>query len=283
MTLSTNIELSGGRVPRLIYGTAWKEEETEPLTALALRQGFRGIDTANQRKHYYEEGVGRALADALAQGIVARDDLFVQTKFTFAAGQDYRLPYDPAAAIETQVRQSLASSQEHLRREAIDSFVLHGPTTHHGLAAADWEAWRAMEALHQEGKVLHLGVSNVSLPQLQSLFSEARVAPSFVQNRCYAVRGWDRAIRAFCRDNGAVYQGFSLLTANRQVLAHEAVVRIAGRYDGTPAQVVVAFALAVGMIVLTGTTSAVHMQHDLDALALPLTPAEIEQIEALAG
>ena len=63
------------RVPRFLYGTAWKEERTQPLPELALRQGFRGIDTANQRRHYHEAAVGRAVAAALAGGLVAREDL----------------------------------------------------------------------------------------------------------------------------------------------------------------------------------------------------------------
>lgn len=53
--------LDGVRVPRFLYGTAWKEDETQRLTELALGQGFRGIDTANQRKHYHEAAVGRAV------------------------------------------------------------------------------------------------------------------------------------------------------------------------------------------------------------------------------
>jgi diketogulonate reductase-like aldo/keto reductase len=106
--------IDGVRVPRFIYGTAWKADETTRLTALALDQGFRGIDTANQRKHYHEAGVGRGIAEAVKSGLVARDDLFVQTKFTFRRGQDHRLPYDPKAPISDQVAQSFARSLENL-------------------------------------------------------------------------------------------------------------------------------------------------------------------------
>ena len=89
------LSIDGVRVPRFLYGTAWKEDETQRLTELALRQGFRGIDTANQRRHYHEAAVGQAVAASVASGLVARDDLFLQTKFTFRRGQDHRLPYDP--------------------------------------------------------------------------------------------------------------------------------------------------------------------------------------------
>src|SRR5919106_6346039 len=113
-------------VPRFIYGTAWKENETERLTRLALEAGYRGIDTANQRRHYFEAGVGAAVARAIADGLLQRADLFLQTKFTYVDGQDHRLPYDPNADIATQVRQSFASSLEHLQVDSIDSYVLHG-------------------------------------------------------------------------------------------------------------------------------------------------------------
>src|SRR5205823_13434397 len=93
------LSIEGVRVPRFLYGTAWKEDETERLTALALRQGFRGIDTANQRRHYHEAAVGRAVTAAVESGLVTRDDLFLQTKFTFRGGQDHRLPYDPDAPV----------------------------------------------------------------------------------------------------------------------------------------------------------------------------------------
>src|SRR5689334_17727405 len=96
------LSIDGVRVPRFLYGTAWKEDETQRLTGLALRQGFRGIDTANQRRHYHEAAVGQAVAAAVASGLVARDALFLQTKFTFRPGQDDRLPYDPEAPIRTQ-------------------------------------------------------------------------------------------------------------------------------------------------------------------------------------
>src|SRR3954454_18788684 len=99
----TDLTLDGVRAPRFLYGTAWKEADTERLTALARRHGFRGIDTANQRRHYHEAAVGRAVAAAVTDGAVTRADLFLHTKFTFRRGQDHRLPYDPDAPVATQV------------------------------------------------------------------------------------------------------------------------------------------------------------------------------------
>ena len=276
------ITLDGVTVPRFLYGTAWKETQTARLVELALRQGFHGIDTANQRKHYDEAAVGQAVAGARDTGLLERADLFLQTKFTFRGGQDQRLPYDPAAPIATQVAQSFALSLAHLGVATIDSYLLHGPTTSAGLTADDWQAWEAIESLHQSGQARLIGVSNFSLEQLQMLCSAARVPPHFVQNRCYAVCGWDHEVRRFCQENGMHYQGFSLLTANRVVLRSPAVQQIAARYARTPAQIVFRFALDVGMIPLTGTTTAEHMKTDLGVFDFQLQPDEITKIEHLA-
>ena len=271
----------GVRVPRFLYGTAWKEDETERLTTLALQSGFRGIDTANQRKHYHEAAVGKAVASAIGSGLVARDDLFLQTKFTFLDGQDHRLPYDPKAPVATQVEQSFASSLDHLGVDVIDSYVLHGPSRRDGLTPTDWEAWRAMEAIHQTGRTRVLGVSNIRLEQLALLCDGARVRPRFVQNRCYAASGWDREVRAFCTTNDIVYQGFSLLTANRGATEHRELIRIAKRYGRTAAEIVFRFALDVGMLPLTGTTDGEHMRCDLGVLDFRLDPDEVKRIDRL--
>src|ERR1700691_6026050 len=124
-------------VPDFLYGTAWKEDRTPALVELALRTGFRGTDTANQRRHYFEAGVGQGLAAAYRAGVVSRADLFLQTKFTYRPGQDHRLPYDPAASLSVQVAQSMASSLEHLGTDYVDSFVLHGPASGYGWADAE--------------------------------------------------------------------------------------------------------------------------------------------------
>jgi diketogulonate reductase-like aldo/keto reductase len=268
--------------PELLYGTAWKEERTAALTELALRTGFRGIDTANQRRHYVEAGVGEGLAAAYRAGVVTRDELFLQTKFTSQPGQDHRLPYDPRAPLATQVAQSLASSLEHLGTDHVDSYVLHGPASGQGWSRHDAEVWAAMAKERDAGRARLLGVSNVSLRHLVQMVESGAEAPAFVQNRCFARFGWDHHVRAFCRDRGIGYQGFSLLTANPEALQHPLVLAIAARNGATPAQVVFRFARAVGMLPLTGTSDAEHMRQDLASGDLTISADEVRAIEALA-
>ncbi len=268
-------------IPDFLYGTAWKEDRTAALTELAVRTGFRGIDTANQRRHYDEAGAGEGLRAVYHAGIVTRADLFLQTKFTYPSGQDHRLPYDASANLSTQVAQSLASSLEHFETDYVDSFILHGPSSGYGWTDWDSEVWTAMLKEREAGRARRLGVSNVSIRHLRQMVSLHPEAPAFVQNRCFARMGWDREVRAFCRERNIRYQGFSLLTANPQVVRHPAVARIAARLNATIPQVIFRFAQAIGMLPLTGTTDAAHMQQDLASRELALTEEEMAAIGQL--
>jgi diketogulonate reductase-like aldo/keto reductase len=270
-------------LPDFLYGTAWKEDRTPALTELALRTGFRAIDTANQRKHYFEDGVGHGLAAAYREGLVTRADLFLQTKFTYRQGQDHRLPYDPLASLAIQVAQSMASSLEHLGTDHVDSFVLHGPSSNHDWTDDDSEVWEAMRKERDAGRARLLGVSNVSLRHLKRLKAEHSELPAFVQNRCYARFGWDRAVRALCGEHKIVYQGFSLLTANQEILTHPLIDKFAAILKATPAQVIFSFSRAIGILPLTGTSNAEHMKQDLASRDLVLPPDAVHAIESLSG
>jgi diketogulonate reductase-like aldo/keto reductase len=269
------------RAPNFMYGTAWKEDRTGSLTELALRAGFRAIDTANQRKHYFEAGVGEVLASVYAAGFVARKDLFLQTKFTYQRGQDHRLPYDPNATLSTQVAQSMASSLEHLRTDYVDSYVLHGPSDY-VWNDDDSEVWQAMVKERDAGRTRLLGVSNVSLQHLGDMIDLGLEAPAFVQNRCFARTGWDREVRAFCREHKTVYQGFSLLTANVETLRHPLIAALAERKEASVAQIIFTFARQIGVLSLTGTSKVEHMEQDLASRAIELSTDEVLTIENLA-
>jgi len=277
------IQHRGLTIPTFLYGTAWKENQTEALAYNAIKAGFLGIDTANQRRHYFEAGVGKAVKQAIDEQLVQRSELFLQTKFTFVSSQDDRLPYDPKADYTTQVQQSFASSLEHLQTDYLDSYVLHGPAVRDGLSDVDWEVWQAMESLYKSGVVRLLGVSNVSYGQLQTLIKHSQIKPAFVQNRCYARSQWDAKIRQLCLENDAIYQGFSLLTANTTALQKPKITGIAKRLSCTVPQLVFRFALQLGMMPLTGTSSEKHMNADLASYGLELNPSDIAIIEQIAS
>ena len=273
------ISPAGVRIPGIVYGTAWKKEQTAALVEQALTLGFRGLDTAGQPKHYDEAGVGAGMARALPSGL-DRQEIFLQSKFTPIDGQDpRRLPYDPKASLSEQVAQSFANSLRNLRTDYLDSLILHSPLPDR---KALLEVWRALECIVEAGGARQLGISNLYDPeQLADLYQMARIKPAVVQNRFYAQTGYDREIREFCRRQGMLYQSFWTLTANAALLAHERVQDLARAYRRTPAQIFYRYLTQIGIIPLIGTTSTRHMQEDLAIFEFELLASECEKMREL--
>ena len=268
------------RVPRIIYGTAWKKDATEKLVRLALQNGFRGIDTACQPKHYHEAGVGAGVAASLRKDGLTRADLYIQTKFTALAGQDpNRTPYDPKAPLADQVAQSIATSLKNLQTDYLDCVLLHSPMS---TMAQTLSVWSTLESFVDQGQVRQLGISNCyRVAELESLYRGARIKPAVLQNRFYADTHYDREIRRYCFRNQLIYQSFWTLTANPHLLTHKMVTAMAATHNRTTAQILFRYLITIGVVPLTGTTSEVHMRDDLDIFSFGLTNDEQSAIDAL--
>jgi diketogulonate reductase-like aldo/keto reductase len=270
---------AGVKMPGIIYGTAWKKDQTADLVVQAVQAGFRGVDTAGQPKHYSEPQVGTALNRLSGLGI-AREALFLQTKFTPLAGQDpQQVPYDKNAPIESQIAQSFEKSLKNLQTDYVDSLLLHSPLTPHTLLM---RAWKAMEAIHQAGGARQLGISNCyDTNVIHTLHADAAVKPATIQNRFYADTGYDAGLRRWCGDHGVLYQSFWTLTANPHVLSSPTVRSLAQQYEKTEAQIFFRFVSQAGIVPLTGTTSAPHMREDLDIFDFELAAEDFEQVRPL--
>eukprot|EP00747_Dinoflagellata_sp_TGD_P037349 gnl/TRDRNA2_/TRDRNA2_139023_c0_seq1.p1 gnl/TRDRNA2_/TRDRNA2_139023_c0~~gnl/TRDRNA2_/TRDRNA2_139023_c0_seq1.p1 ORF type:complete len:368 (+),score=60.96 gnl/TRDRNA2_/TRDRNA2_139023_c0_seq1:51-1106(+) len=266
MAAATVHDRRGVPMPGLVYGTAWKKERTTDLVLKALRAGFRGVDTACQPKHYSEDLVGAAVERAAIEGI-ARDMIWLQTKYTPVGGQDHRVPYDQNAPLAQQVAQSFNVSKKNLRTDYIDSLVLHGPMDTH---YENMQVWRAFEAIVDRGEVGQIGICNCyDLPMLQRIVQEARIKPSVVQNRFYDRTGFDEGLRRWCRANGIAYQSFWTLNANKKAMDHPEFQKVATAHSRTPEQIMFRFCLDEGISPLTGTCSEKHMEQDLEVLDDP--------------
>lgn len=271
-------------IPTIIYGTAWKKDQTARFVEQALRQGFRAIDTACQPRHYHEKGVGDAIDKVLSENIIpglTREQLFLQTKFTPPNGQDLKtIPYDPNAPIVDQVRTSFATSLRNLRTTYLDSLVLHSPME---TLDKTIEVWRVFEELYKEGNVRHLGISNTyNLRILRALYDVAEIKPSFVQNRFYRDSGYDKELRLFCDENNIKYQSFWTLTANPHILQSDEMNGLVAKYGKTPQQLFFKYVQSKGIVPLTGTTDANHMAQDLEVTSsLSLTEDDIATIDKL--
>lgn len=258
------------RTPPLLYGTAWKKDRTRQLVSQALQCGFMGIDTAAQPKHYQEDLVGAGIRDALNNGHVQRDQLYIQTKFTSTNGQDSQnMPYDATLSITDQLNASVASSLHNLRHHEkatekayLDCLVLHSPFPS---MVQTQEVWRAMES-HVPHTVRTLGISNTYRSSvLEELYNFATIKPSVIQNRFYQDSGYDHDIRLFCKDRGIVYQSFWTLTANPHLLRSGPIDLIAKRVGVSEAVALYGLVLGLGNVsVLNGTTNLKRMKEDLE-------------------
>lgn len=270
-TTSENVKM-----PKIIYGTAWKKDRTEELVIKAIELGFRGIDTACQPKHYNEPLVGKALEKLQKMGI-QRESIFLQTKFTSVNGQDpNNIPYDKNAPLETQVAQSFEVSKKNLKTKYVDSLVLHSPM---GSTSLNNKVWLAMEKIYQEGGAKQLGISNCyDLKVLKDLYKNSKVKPSVVQNRFYSQSGYDKELRAFCSDNGIIYQSFWTLTANPNILGSIELKTISEKFKKTTAQVFFRFLTQIGIAPLTGTCTETHMKEDLNIFDFELSKKDMDII-----
>ena len=273
------ITLAGVKMPRIIYGTAWKKDRTADLVVQAVQAGFRGIDTAGQPKHYNEPLVGEALNRLKAFGF-QREDLYLQTKFTPLPGQDPRqVPYDIDAPVELQVSQSFTTSQKNLQTEYLDSFVLHSPMSPHALLM---KIWSAMETIQKAGGARQLGISNCyDIEVMRSLYADADVKPAVLQNRFYQETVYDAELRRWCSEHGVIYQSFWTLTANPHILASNTVRTIAQKYGKTEAQIFFRYLTQTGIVPLTGTSSDQHMREDLSIFDFELNAEDLKIVSLL--
>ncbi|RGP80355.1 hypothetical protein FLONG3_1504 [Fusarium longipes] len=267
--LAKDLTLKGSStaMPKLVYGTAWKKERSADLVYTAIKHGFRGVDTAGQPKHYNEKGVGQGVQRAIKDGIIKREGLFLQTKFSPPGNQAENAPYDFDAPVVDQVHQSIQSSLNYFTIEGeepyFDSVLLHSPlrTLEDTIAA-----WKTLET-YVPHKIRNLGISNTTLPILKALDDAAIVKPSVVQNRFYPDTRFEVELRAYCRQREIAFQSFWTLSANPRLAASKPVKAIAEKAQVAP--VAAYYALIVGLdgvTVLDGTTTESHMKDDLEGI-----------------
>jgi diketogulonate reductase-like aldo/keto reductase len=264
----------------MIYGTAWKKNDTARLVALAIESGFRAIDTACQPKHYNEKQVGIGISNALDALGLTREDIFIQTKFTPVNGQDLNnIPYNPNDSLQKQICDSLEVSLANLQTSYIDSLILHSPIIP---LEETMKAWSVFESFVEKGLVKQIGISNCyDLEILEYLYKHSKIKPKALQNRFYEHSGYDKELRAFCDTHNITYQSFWSLTANPHILNSKTLYEIALKHNKTPQQVFYRFLTQINITPLNGTTSQNHMKEDLSIGNFELNSKEIQSINEL--
>lgn len=270
--------LNGVKNPLQIYGTAWKKDRTAELVELALENGFRGIDTACQPRHYKEPLVG----EGIKRSGLNRSDLFIQTKFTPFDGQDPDdCPYDPSFSLEDQIKKSHSVSLENLKTDYLDSLVLHSPLR---TLEETLKAWSVLESFVEAGTVKQIGISNCYDPKFfMLLFKQAKIKPSVLQNRFYQETDYDKELRDFCHNTGVYYQSFWTVNANSHVWQNPYVLDLAEKLQKSPIQIYFRALIHRKVHPLYGTTNPDHMNEVMELMNFSLEKEHCDEIQAIAG
>lgn len=250
----------GTTIPQLGYGV-WQvpDDEAQPAVEEALRVGYRLVDTA--AIYGNERGVGRAIA---ASG-VPREEIYLTTKL-WNADQGYDSAF-----------RAYEASQARLGVDVIDLYLIHwaAPPLDRYV-----EAWKGLVALQQQGAVRSIGVSNFHAPHLQRIIDATGVTPVVNQVEAHPylqieqLRAWDTA-------HQIATEAWSPLGSGRGLLEDPVLAEIAARRDATPAQVVLAWHLAQGNIVIPKSVTPSRIAENWASLGVHLEPEDIDAIEGL--
>ncbi|QCP00514.1 aldo/keto reductase [Arthrobacter sp. 24S4-2] len=248
---------NGVQIPQLGFGVFQvPPEETQRIVEDALEAGYRHIDTAAAYRN--EAGVGAAIA---ASGI-PREEIFITTKLRNGE--------------QGTAHEAFQNSRKALGVEFVDLYLIHWPVPSQGLFT---EAWKAMEKLYANSQVRAIGVSNFLPEHLDTLLPEAEVVPAVNQFEIHPTFQ-QQELAAKCRDLGIAVEAYSPLGQGADLNA-AAVKALAAKYGATPAQVVLAWHLAQGTIVIPKSADSKRMRENLGAVAVGLSPAELTEITAL--
>lgn len=249
--------LTSGRMPLLGFGT-WQisNRDASQATAYALQAGYRHIDTATMYQN--ESGIGKALASVA----LPRESVFVTTKLPPAhAGRE---------------RRTLGESLAKLGLDYVDLWLVHWPPN--GQAAP--RVWQQFIRAQQEGLTKAIGVSNYSIRQIDELIQVTGVVPQVNQIR-WGPSLYDPAMVSGLQQRGVVLEGYSPFKVSN--LKDPTLVSIATRHDATAAQVIVAWHIAHGFVVIPKSVRRERIVANAAGVRIELTPEDVAMIDNLSN
>ncbi|UCP10493.1 aldo/keto reductase [Pseudomonas sp. MM213] len=262
-----------GEMPAVGFGTLFRDlAVTTQAVKEALHAGFRHFDCAERYRN--EEQVGIALQEVMASGSIRREDLFITTKL-------WNTNHRPE-----RVQPAFEASCRRLQVDYIDCYLIHtpfafqpgenqDPRDEQGNVIYDSgvtliETWRALERLVDEGRCKSIGLSDITLPALQTIVAEARIKPAVVQVESHPyLPEWE--LLEFCQQHGIIVLAFAPLGHGMEpnVLEDSVITGIARRVQKTPAQVALAWSVQRGVAFLTTSATPSHIRENFDLSTLP--------------
>jgi aryl-alcohol dehydrogenase-like predicted oxidoreductase len=275
------IEIGDRRVRRLgfgamritgpgIWGPPADHDEAIAVLRRAVELGVNLIDTADSYgPHVSEELIAEALYPY-------PEDLLIATKGGLRRTGPGEWPRDGSPE---HLREACEGSLRRLRLGAIELYQLHSPDS-----KVPYErSVAALKELQDEGKIRHIGVSNVSIDQLETAREIVEVVS--VQNRFNLTDRSSEDVLRRCEELGIAFFPWAPIAAGRLAEPGGPVERIASRHDASPGQVALAWLLArsAAIVPIPGTSSVAHLEENLGAASLQLSDDELAELEAAAG
>jgi len=260
-----NVNQSQSKIPSLGVGTfRLKDDEAYNSVTMALEVGFRHIDTA--QIYGNEEAVGRAIKDAIANNLVAREDLYVTTKV-------WNDKLNKANFVD-----SVKESLEKLQLSYVDLLLIHWPSPENGESMEEYlgELLRVKEL----GLTKEIGISNFTVAQIEeavSILGEGVISTNQVEVHPYLT---NEKVRAACEKHCITVTGYMPFAVGK-VLKDETIIAIADKYGVSTAEVVVAWELAHGLVTIPSSTKRKNLETNFKALELTLGADDIAKIDAL--
>ncbi|MGV9269994.1 aldo/keto reductase [Kitasatospora sp. NPDC003701] len=263
---------NGSQIPQLGFGV-WQVPDAEATAAVrtAIETGYRSIDTAAIYEN--EAGTGQAITEAIASGVVAREDLYITTKLWNSGTRDWSGEQGRDAVLR-EFDASLAK----LGLEYLDLYLIHWPRPMHG---SYLNVWKAFEQLQADGRVKSIGVSNFGTEHLTRLLGEASVAPALNQVELHPYFPQDE-LRAFHSRHGIATEAWSPLGQGKELLAEPALVQIAEKHGRTVAQVVLRWHLQSGIVAIPKSVTPSRIKENLDVAGFELDGADLAAIAGIA-
>ncbi len=244
----------GNQIPMLGLGVWQVPNGVECVNTVrwALELGYRHIDTA--QAYGNEESVGQALRESG----VAREDVFITTKF-------YPARKDPAAEAGQSLRR--------LGVDQVDLYIVHWPA-----GGPTW-AWPGMERARELGYTRSIGVSNFSVSELNTVMAAASIAPAVNQVQ-FSPFEYRRALLDACQERNIVLEAYSPLGTGRH-LSDERVERVARRIGRTPAQVLLRWCIEHELPVFPKSTHRERIEENAQIFDFALSDVDIAELDAL--
>lgn len=260
---------NGVAIPSLGLGT-WKICDQKVVASVvkeAIDVGYKHIDTAAVYNN--EEGVGEGIRKAS----VSRENLFVTSKV-----------WNDDQGYDNTIK-AFNRSLEKLGLKYLDLYLIHWPVPNKyrdQYEKYNYETWKAMEYLYEEGKVRAIGVSNFQVHHLKELLSKnIKVKPMVNQIEVHPLY-FEYDTVNFCIDEGIYVEGYSPLMRGNNLNRHEFLI-LAEKYNKTPAQICLRWSLQKKIIPLPKTTKRDRLISNLNVYDFELSSEDMKTIDEIAS